>query len=189
MTENNNTDLATFAGGCFWCTTKAFDGITGVVSAISGYIGGHGADPTYEQVCSGTTGHFEATQVRFRPDKISYAQLVALYFKQINPADDGGAFADRGSQYRSAIFFHDTDQEETARRIIRAIDASDLFDRPVATLLLPATAFYPAETYHQDYHKKNATRYQFYRISSGRDLFMEQHQKEWEALFAELDIK
>jgi len=158
---------AVFAGGCFWCTESDFDKIPGVLSTTSGYIGGKVAKPTYEQVSAGGTGHIEAVKVVYDPARVSYATLVSRFFRTIDPLDSGGQFCDRGYHYRSAIFVADAEQ----RRIAAAAkaDVAATLKKPVATLLLPAATFYPAETYHQDYYKKNPVKYRFYRTTCGRD--------------------
>jgi len=158
---------AVFAGGCFWCTESDFDHIPGVVSTTSGYIGGRTENPTYEQVSAGDTGHIEAVRVVYDPARVSYAALAQLFFRTIDPVDDGGSFCDRGYQYRSALF-PATDEERAAAAAARDRAASDL-GRPVATLILPNATFYPAEEYHQDYATRNSRRYSFYRWKCGRD--------------------
>lgn len=175
--KNNQVETATFAGGCFWCVESSFEGLDGVLDVISGYTGGDEKDPTYEQVSSGSTHHFEAIQITFNPDIISYKALLKIFFQQIDPTDGQGSFVDRGKQYRSAVFFHTEDQKREAREFIALIDTSNVFDSPVATQLIMAAPFYKAETYHQDYHRKNPIRYKFYRAGSGRDTFI---QKFWQ---------
>ncbi|MEW6078406.1 MAG: peptide-methionine (R)-S-oxide reductase MsrB [Thermodesulfobacteriota bacterium] len=165
-------ETATFAGGCFWCMEPPFQALEGVTAVISGYIGGHLADPTYEDVCSGRSGHLEAIEVEYDPARIRYEELLNVFWRQIDPTDDGGSFVDRGPQYRSAIFFHDEGQKALAEASKKAIDDSGRFDRPVTTAILPYTTFYPAEAYHQDYAKKNPLRYKAYRAGSGRDRFI-----------------
>jgi peptide-methionine (S)-S-oxide reductase len=161
------TATAIFAGGCFWCTESDFDHMEGVVSTVSGYIGGRIANPSYEQVSSGQTGHIEAVAVTYDPRRISYAALVDRFFRTIDPLDPGGAFCDRGYQYRSAIFVATAEERRIAEaakaRVQRELGA------PVATLILPRSAFYRAESYHQDYYRKNPVRYRFYRWNCGRD--------------------
>lgn len=159
---------ATFAGGCFWCMEPPFDKLDGVISTTSGYTGGHKENPTYEQVSSGTTGHAEAIQVIYDPDKITYDQLLDVFWRNIDPTDKGGQFCDRGSQYRTAIFYHDDEQKRLAERSRQAVIESTGF-KAIATEITAASAFYPAEEYHQDYYKKNPVRYKFYRYSCGRD--------------------
>ena len=158
---------AVFAGGCFWCTESDFDKIPGVVSTTSGYSGGRIANPTYEQVSAGGTGHIEVVRVVYDPAKVSYARLVARFFRTIDPVDAGGQFCDRGSQYRSAIFV----ANPAERRIAEATKAraAALLKRPIATQILPAAPFYAAEGYHQDYYKKNSTKYKYYRWRCARD--------------------
>ena len=177
VNKNNPTETATFAGGCFWCVESSFEGLDGVLDVISGYIGGEEKNSTYELVSSGSTDHFEAIQITFNPDIISYKALLKIFFQQIDPTDGQGSFVDRGKQYRSAIFFHTEAQKREAQELIDHIDVSKVFDIPVATQVITATPFYTAETYHQDYHRKNPIRYKFYRAGSGRDKFI---QKFWE---------
>ena len=158
---------AVFAGGCFWCTEADFDKIPGVLSTTSGYIGGRLAKPSYEQVSAGGTGHIEAVRVVYDPAKVSYAALASRFFKTIDPLDPDGQFCDRGDQYRSAIFVADAGQRQIA--IAAKAKAAAALKKPIATLILPSTTFYPAEAYHQDYYKKNPTKYRFYRWNCGRD--------------------
>lgn len=166
------TEKATLAGGCFWCIEAAFDGIDGITGVVSGYTGGHIENPDYERVTSGTTGHYEAVQITFDPRRISYSRIVEILFRQIDPTDDGGSFVDRGTQYRSAVFYHNSEQKQAALDVIEKINDSRRFFGPVKTRVLPFEAFYPAEDYHQDYHKKNPMRYARYRAGSGRDAFI-----------------
>ena len=163
---------ATFAGGCFWCIEAPFDKVEGVVSAISGYTGGEIEDPTYKQVSSGSTKHIETVEITFNPKKIAYAQLLQIYWRQFDPTDSGGSFYDRGHQYTSAIFYHDEQQRDLAVASKQALQQSGRFDKTIVTPILPATPFYPAEDYHQDYHKKNPSHYNSYRSGSGRDRFI-----------------
>ena len=158
---------AVFAGGCFWCTEADFDHIPGVVSTTSGYAGGRIANPSYEQVSSGGTGHIESVRVVYDPAKVSYQTLVARFFRTVDPLDGGGQFCDRGHQYRTAIFV----ANPAERRIAEATKAraAALLRKPVATLVLPAGPFYAAEAYHQDYYRKNPVRYRYYRAGCGRD--------------------
>lgn len=173
--DNKNMETATFAGGCFWCIESSFEGLDGILDVISGYTGGQTHEPTYQQVTSGTTGHYEAVQVTFNPSIITYRELLKNFFKQIDPTDSKGSFADRGSQYRSAIFFRDGIQKKEAIKIIDLINHSKIFDAPVVTEILELKQFYEAEVYHQDYHKKNPLRYKFYRAGSGRDNFIKKN--------------
>ena len=163
---------ATFAGGCFWCTEADFEKVDGVVEAISGYTGGHIDNPTYHQVSAGGTGHVEAVQVIYDPQKITYNELLDVFWRHADPTDAGGQFVDRGSSYRSVIFYHDDQQKQQAEASKRALEASGRFDRPIVTEIVKLDKFYKAEDYHQDYYKKNALRYKFYRFGSGRDQFL-----------------
>lgn len=173
--EGNKYDLATFAGGCFWCMVKPFEQTSGVIEVVSGYTGGHKEKPTYEEVCSHRTGHYEAVQVTFDPVVLPYEKLLDLFWRQIDPTDPGGQFHDRGSSYRTAIFYHNDIQKEIAQKSKKDLDESGRFEKPVVTQILPACAFYPAEEYHQGYHKKNPSHYGMYRQGSGRDAFIKKH--------------
>lgn len=168
-------ELATFAGGCFWCMVAPFEKMDGVIKVVSGYTGGHKENPTYKEVCSGATGHYEAVQITFDPNQISYEKLLEIFWQQIDPTDPGGQFTDRGQSYQTAIFYHDEEQRRKAEASRKALDESGRFQKPVATKILPAKTFYPAEEYHQDYHKKNPFRYALYRQGSGRDAFIKKH--------------
>jgi len=169
--------VATFAGGCFWCMEHPFDVIDGVISTTSGYTGGHVKDPTYEEVSSGTTGHFESEQVRYDPDKVGYEKLLDVYWHNIDPFDGGGQFCDRGSQYRPAIFYHNKEQEKLARQSKQRLQEKAGPGKKIMTLILPAKTFYPAEKYHQNFYQKNPVRYKFYRYACGRDRRLEQVHK------------
>ena len=171
-TNDQPLATATFAGGCFWCTESDFEPYEGIVEVIPGYTGGHEENPTYEEVCSGRTGHMEAVQIHFDEKRISYEQLLDIFWRHMDPTDPGGQFVDRGAQYRSAIFYHDEPQRKTALRSKQALQDSGRFQRPVVTEVLPFKRFYPAEDYHRAYHKKNPLRYQLYRKHSGRDRFI-----------------
>ena len=173
---------AIFAGGCFWCMESIFQPLPGVVDAVSGYTGGEVVDPTYEQVSSGTTGHFEAVLVRYDPSQISYEELLEVFWRHIDPTDPGGQFYDRGGQYRTAVFYLDEDQKELAEASKRALEASGIFDRSIATLILPGGPFYPAEAYHQDYYRKNAARFNAYRAATGREAFVTEAWRGYEEL-------
>lgn len=161
--------IATFAGGCFWCTEADFDKVPGVISTTSGYIGGKTANPTYEQVSRGKTGHIEAVQVRFDPAKTNFATLLAAFWPTIDPLTPNRQFCDDGPQYRSAIFYHDAEQQRQAEASKAELAASGRFTQPIVTEILPATKFYPAEEYHQEYYTKNPVRYLYYRSNCGRD--------------------
>ena len=173
LSAGSRTEKATFAGGCFWCMEKPFEQADGVLAVISGYTGGDEADPTYEAVSGGGTGHLEAVEITFDPQKITYAELLEIFWRQIDPTDDGGQFVDRGGQYRSAIFYHSTEQQRQAEASKARLASARIFGKPLVTGILPAKPFYPAEDYHQDYYKKNPLRYKYYRHGSGRDRFLE----------------
>jgi peptide methionine sulfoxide reductase msrA/msrB len=166
------TRIATFAGGCFWCTEADFEKVLGVVKAVSGYTGGHEENPSYKEVSSGKTGHLEAVQVHYDPSKITYQELADFFWRTIDPTDPGGQFVDRGPQYRSAIFYHDEAQKRLAEESKEALGKSGRFDKPIVTEILPLNTFYEAEEYHQDYYKRHRLRYKYYRNGSGRDLFL-----------------
>ena len=162
--------VAVFAGGCFWCMEPPFDKLPGVKSTISGYIGGRVDNPTYEQVSAGGTGHAEVLQVTYDPRKVSYAKLLEVFWRNIDPFAVDRQFCDVGDQYRSAIFTIGAEQMSLAQASKRALQASGgAFKQPIATEIVAATRFYPAEDYHQDYYKKNPVRYRYYRFSCGRD--------------------
>lgn len=172
--DDKNLAKATFAGGCFWCVEADFEKIGGIAAVVSGYTGGFKENPAYEEVSSGRTGHVEAVQVYFDPEKVSYSTLLDVFWKSIDPTDAGGQFVDRGQQYTPAIFYHDDEQKRLAEESKK--EMQKFFDKPIVTKILKLEKFYPAEEYHQDYYKKNPVRYKFYRGSSGRDRFLE---KEW----------
>jgi methionine-S-sulfoxide reductase len=161
------TETAIFAGGCFWCTEADFEKVPGVTGAVSGYTGGTTANPTYEQVTAGGTGHFEAVRITYDPARVSYAQLVDYYFQTVDPTDAGGQFCDRGESYRTAVFAADEAQRKLAEA--EKAEAAKALSEPVVTPILPAAAFYEAEGYHQNYHKTNALKYKYYRTRCGRD--------------------
>ncbi|MDQ0492158.1 peptide-methionine (S)-S-oxide reductase MsrA [Paenibacillus brasilensis] len=175
-TNNPNTmEKATFAGGCFWCMVSPFEELPGILKVRSGYTGGHTENPTYEEVCSETTGHVEVVQITFDPHVFAYEKLLELFWQQIDPTDEGGQFHDRGSSYQTAIFYHNEEQRIKAEASKEALAQSGRFNKPIATPILPAAAFYEAEEYHQDYHKKNPAHYKRYRKGSGREDFIEQN--------------
>lgn len=171
-------ELATFAGGCFWCIEAAFAVRPGVVHTVSGYTGGRTESPTYEAVCAGGTGHREAVQVTFDPIVVSYRDLLAVFWQQIDPTDPGGQFCDRGESYRTAIYYHSEEQRQAAEASKRALAASGLYDGPLVTEVLPAEPFYPAEDYHQSYHQKQAQRYRLYKEGSGRSAYIARQRDE-----------
>ncbi|MCE5334512.1 MAG: peptide-methionine (S)-S-oxide reductase MsrA [Desulfobacteraceae bacterium] len=170
--EHDRLAGAVFAGGCFWCVEADFEKLDGVVEAVSGYTGGTVENPTYEQVSAGGTGHLESVRVIYDPDRISYKELLDFFWKHIDPTDAGGQFVDRGGQYRSAIFYENEEQKKLAEESKRELEKSGHFDKPIATEILAASKFYPAEEYHQNYYSKNPIRYKYYRYGSGRDQFL-----------------
>jgi peptide-methionine (S)-S-oxide reductase len=160
---------ATFAGGCFWCMEGPFDRVPGVVSTTSGYTGGSLKRPSYEQVSSGATGHAESVEVTYDPQKVTYAQLLEVFWHNVDPTDGNGQFCDRGNQYRSEIFYHDDEQRQLAEQSKKDLEASGRLKKKIVTQIVAAADFYPAEDYHQDYYLKNPVRYKFYRFNCGRD--------------------
>jgi len=173
-TENTeNLSVATFAGGCFWCTESDFEKLPGVYDAISGFSGGHVANATYEAVSMGTTGHVESVQVHYDPNVISYEALLDAFWRMVNPTDNEGQFVDRGKQYRTLIFYQTEEQKVQAERSRQLLNESVRYKAPVITEIRKFEAFYPAEEYHQDYYKNNPIRYKFYRFNSGRDQYLE----------------
>jgi peptide-methionine (S)-S-oxide reductase len=167
------TDMAVFAGGCFWCMEKPFDQVEGVLSTTSGYTGGHVEAPAYEQVSGGGTGHLESVRVVYDPQRVSYEKLLGVFWHNVDPLDAGGQFCDRGTQYGTAIFVHDAEQRRLAEASKQALEASGRFDQPVVTPIREAGPFYEAEDYHQDYYLKNPVRYAYYRYRCGRDARLE----------------
>jgi peptide methionine sulfoxide reductase msrA/msrB len=165
-------EKATFAGGCFWCMEHPFEKMEGVKEVISGYTGGHKENPTYKEVSSNSTGHAEAVEVVYDPTVVTYEQLLDVFWRQIDPTDPGGQFVDRGSSYRTAIFFHNKEQERLAEKSKQELAKSGRFDKPIVTEITPAGPFYRAEEYHQDYYKKSSLRYKIYRFGSGRDRYL-----------------
>ncbi|MFJ7975396.1 peptide-methionine (S)-S-oxide reductase MsrA [Peribacillus sp. NPDC096379] len=170
-----NLEKATFAGGCFWCMVKPFDEQPGIESVLSGYTGGNKENPTYKEVCSETTGHYEAVQITYDPNVFPYERLVELFWQQIDPTDTGGQFYDRGGSYQTAIFYHTAEQKQMAEASKETLQNSGRFNHPIVTPIIPAKPFYLAEEYHQDYYKKNPAHYNRYRIGSGRQTFIEQN--------------
>ena len=161
--------VATFAGGCFWCMEPPFDELDGVLSTISGYTGGSTVDPTYQEVSAGGTGHAEVVQVTYDPAKVTYEQLLDVFWPNIDPLDAGGQFCDRGDSYRTGIFVHGEEQRRLAEESKQALTDSRRFAQPIVTEIVDAGPFYPAEDYHQDYYQTNPVRYKFYRWNCGRD--------------------
>jgi peptide methionine sulfoxide reductase msrA/msrB len=181
-----NTKEAYFAGGCFWCTEADFEKVDGVIEAISGYTGGRFANPTYKQVSKGGTGHVEAVKVVYDPAKVTYEELLEVFWMHVDPTDGDGQFVDRGSQYRSVIFYGNEEEHRLAEASKERLAASGRFDEPIVTDILPLGPFYPAEDYHQDYYKRNPIRYRWYRYGSGRDQFLE---KVWADMESEMNPK
>lgn len=179
-------ELATFAGGCFWCMVSPFDEQPGIKEVISGYTGGHKENPTYEEVCSDTTGHYEAVQITFDPAIFPYEKLLELFWQQIDPTDAGGQFNDRGLSYRTAIFYHNDTQRELAEASKTALAESGRFQKPIVTEILPAGQFYRAEENHQHYYKKNPFHYNLYKEGSGRAPFIREN---WKARKSEEQLK
>lgn len=174
---NNNSEggRAILAGGCFWCVESALEAVEGVEEVISGYTGGEKANPTYKEVSSGSTDHTEAVKVHFKPEVVSYAELLQVFWRNMDPTDAGGQFVDRGSQYRSGIFYLNEDQRRIAEKSKANLSASGRFDKPLVTEITPAGPFFRAEEYHQDYYVKNPLRYWLYTNNSGRKEFKEKY--------------
>ena len=172
---NKSLEVATFAGGCFWCMQPPFDKLDGVVKTTVGYTGGTEENPTYKQVSYGKTGHTESIEVIYDPDTISYVELLRVFWMNIDPTDSEGQFVDRGKQYRPEIFYHDESQKKTAEESKEKLDKSGRFDKPIVVEITKASEFYPAEEYHQMFYKKDKLRYKTYRIGSGRDQFIKKH--------------
>lgn len=173
LSAETKYEKATFAGGCFWCMEHPFEELEGVTEVISGYTGGNKVNPTYEEVSAGVTLHFEAVQITYDPSKISYSDLLEVFWRQIDPTDLGGQFVDRGLQYRTAIFYHNEEQKQLAEESKDQLGKSGRFNGEIVTEIIEATPFYKAEEYHQDFYKKSPREYKAYRIGSGRDQFLE----------------
>jgi peptide methionine sulfoxide reductase msrA/msrB len=171
--KTEDLSIATFAGGCFWCTESDFEKLPGVENVISGFSGGHVVNPSYEAVSQGITGHVESVQVFYDPNKISYETLLDAFWRMVNPTDNEGQFVDRGEQYRTLIFYHTKEQKQKAEHSRKLLNESGRYKAPVITEMRKFEAFYPAEDYHQDYYKKNPIRYKYYRFHSGRDDYLE----------------
>ncbi|MDJ0626374.1 MAG: peptide-methionine (R)-S-oxide reductase MsrB [Candidatus Caenarcaniphilales bacterium] len=169
---NKNLKVATFAGGCFWCMEAPFEKVSGIKKVISGYSGGDETNPTYEQVSSGSTGHLESIQVFYDPNEIDYSTILDVFWKQVDPTDNGGQFVDRGKQYGTAIFYHSNQQRTLAQNSKDALEKSGKYSSPIITPILEFKSFYPAEDYHQNYYKKNPLQYHYYRFGSGRDKYL-----------------
>jgi methionine-S-sulfoxide reductase len=166
-------EKTTFAGGCFWCMEPPFEKLDGVSAVLSGYMGGQKENPTYEEVNSGATGHAEVVQVTYDPAKVSYEKLLEVFWMNIDPTTNKGQFVDVGTQYRPEIFYHTEEQKAAAEKSKKELNSSGKFNKPVVVGITPASTFYPAENYHQDYYKTNPLRYKLYRYGSGRDDFLE----------------
>lgn len=166
---NAKTEIATFAGGCFWCVESDFEKINGVISVTSGYTGGKEINPTYEDVSAGITGHVESVEIVFDPSKVAYRELVNKFWRSIDPTTKNRQFCDVGEQYRTEIFYHNEEQKQIAESTKTEIEDAKILPAPIVTAITQASAFYPAEEYHQDYYKKNPIRYKYYRYSCGRD--------------------
>lgn len=170
--QDKNLETATFAGGCFWCVESDFEKVEGVIEVISGYTGGREENPTYKQVSAGGTGHLEAVQVVYDPSKVTYGELLDVFWRHVDPTESGGQFVDRGAQYRTAIFYHNEEQRRLAQESKEELNDSNIFDKPIVTEILELSKFYRAEEYHQNYYKENPIRYKYYRYRSGRDQFL-----------------
>ncbi|VAW51888.1 Peptide-methionine (S)-S-oxide reductase MsrA [hydrothermal vent metagenome] len=171
---SDQQETAIFAGGCFWCMEPPFDKLDGVISTISGYTSGHKKNPTYREVSAGRTGHTEAIQIVFNPNKVTYVELLEVFWKNIDPVAVNRQFCDSGSQYRSGIYYLDKTQEKAAKQSLQQLEQNKPFHGSIATELVAASAFYPAEDYHQDYYQKNPLRYKYYRYSCGRGQKLEE---------------
>jgi len=165
-------EVATFAGGCFWCMEPPFDKLDGVVSTVSGYLGGTEENPTYKEVAAGRTGHAETVQITYDPSRVSYSKLLEVFWMQIDPTTPDRQFVDAGRQYRSAIFYQNEEQQRLAEESKKEMENSGRFGAPIVTEIAPAGVFWPAENYHQDYYMKNPLRYKYYRFGSGRDQYL-----------------
>lgn len=173
LSSPGHTRVAIFAGGCFWCMQPPYDGMDGVIATTVGYTGGQTPNPSYEDVSSGRTGHVEAVRIEYDPDRVSYRDLLDLFWRSIDPTDPGGQFADQGSQYHTFIFYTDEPQRQEAEDSKTALQRSGRFKKPVVTQIRPVSAFYPAGEEHQKYYKSHALHYKTYRAGSGREGFLE----------------
>ncbi len=178
VAQDKSQKSAVFGGGCFWCMEPPFEQLEGVIDVKAGYSGGDEKNPTYEQVSSGRTGHIESVRVVYDPEKITFKELLDTFWRYIDPTDPGGQFADRGDHYKTAIFYSDPEEKKIAEQSRAELAASGVFNRPIATAIVPAKPFYPAEEYHQDYYKKNVSHYEAYKVGSGRAGFLERTWKE-----------
>lgn len=171
----SNVKKAVFAGGCFWCMVQPFDSLPGIESVISGFTGGHVENPTYNEVVRGGTGHTEAVEITYDPDKISYAELVEIYWRQTDPTDASGQFADRGDSYRPVIYYSTAEEQEIAEQSKQNLQENGPFSAPIVTSIEPIDPFYPADEYHQDFYKKETAHYKRYSVGSGRVGFLEEN--------------
>ena len=167
-TDQRQLAKATFAGGCFWCMEEAFEAVEGVESVVSGYTGGHKENPTYKEVSAGGTGHTEAIEVQYDPEKVTYQKLLEVFWRNIDPTTDDRQFCDGGTQYRPGIYYHGNEQQRLVEESKLTIEQTKTFMEPIVTEIAQAGVFYPAETYHQDFYKKNPVRYKFYKWNCGR---------------------
>lgn len=172
----NNTARATFAGGCFWCMEPPFENLKGVQEAYAGYTGGHDKDPSYQEVVAGGTGHYEAVEIVYDASVVSYEELLDVFWKNIDPTDEGGQFVDRGDQYKTAIFYHDEEQKRLAEKSKAELEKSNRYEKPIVTEILPYDEFYMAEEHHQDYYKKSEAHYNLYKKASGREEYIKNAQ-------------
>ncbi|MHA0857332.1 peptide-methionine (R)-S-oxide reductase MsrB [Paenibacillus sp. CMAA1364] len=184
--QSHTFEKATFAGGCFWCMVSPFEELPGIIKVVSGYTGGHTVNPTYEEVCTHTTGHVEAVEITYDPNIFPYDKLLDLFWQQIDPTDAGGQFHDRGDSYGTAIFYHTEGQRVKAEHSKQVLEQSQRFDKPIVTPILPAKPFYLAEEHHQDYHKKNPGHYYRYRKGSGREDYIQTH---WSTIVDKEELK
>ena len=175
LSDLSDYEVATFAGGCFWCMEAAIEATDGVVEAVSGYTGGHTVNPAYEQVLTKTTGHLEAVQVYYDPGKVTYSELLDVYWRNIDPTDDKGQFFDKGAQYLTAIFYGDEEQKTQAEQTKQELELSGRFSDPIVTEIIEFDVFYKAEEYHQDYYKKQVLNYKLYSSASGREEFQKEY--------------
>ena len=171
--DNKEIEKAVFAGGCFWCMQNPYDELKGVVSTAVGYTGGHVGDPTYEEVCAGNTGHAEAIEVLYDPTQINYSELLNVFWRNIDPTTLNKQFADVGTQYRTAIFYHSEEQRQSAESSKEEMERSGIYDDPIVTEITPASTFYKAEDYHQKYYEKCPVKYKMYKSGSGREQYLE----------------
>jgi methionine-S-sulfoxide reductase len=170
--DSSKVEIAVFAGGCFWCMQHPFDKLNGVVSTSVGYTGGHNENPTYEEVCSGETGHTEAIEIQFDPAQITYSELLDVFWKNIDPTTPNRQFADIGSQYRTVVFYNNEEQKQIAESSKDKMDRSGIHEKPIVTEIIPASVFWAAEEYHQEYYKKSPDRYKRYNSGSGRERYL-----------------